>query len=61
VWLPDIRKHLFKRFKTETGCRHLKLGTLVRGLAGVTESRTATHTDITGRRRETVEYWVGRP
>jgi hypothetical protein len=59
VWFPDIRKHLFKRFKAEAGCRYLKLGALVRGLGNVTQRREVTHTDITGRRRTTTEYWVG--
>jgi hypothetical protein len=59
VWLPDIEKHLFKRFKAETGCKHLKLGALIRGLASVTGRREADYTDHTGRRRTTVEYWVG--
>jgi hypothetical protein len=60
VWFPDIRKHLFRRFKADAGCRHLKLGALARGLAGVTPKREATHTDITGKRRTTTEYWVGQ-
>lgn len=59
VWFPDIGKHLFKRFKAESGCRHLKLGTLVRGLGSVTMKREVAHTDITGRRRTATEYWVG--
>jgi hypothetical protein len=59
VWFPDIRKHLFKRFKADAGCRYLKLGTLVRGLGGVTHKREVTYTDITGQRRTTTEYWVG--
>jgi hypothetical protein len=60
VWFPDIRKHLFKRFKVDAGCRYLKLGTLARGLGGVTQKREVTHVDITGRRRTTTEYWVPR-
>lgn len=59
VWVPDIRKHLFKRFRAEAGCKHLKFGALVRGLGGVTQKREVTHTDITGQRRTTTEYWVG--
>jgi hypothetical protein len=41
----------FNRFRADAGCRHLKLGTLVRGLGGVTERREVTHIDITGKRR----------
>jgi len=59
VWYPDITKHLFKRFKAEVGCRHLKLGALIRGLASVTGRREVGYTDSTGQRRTTVEYWVG--
>ena len=59
VWYPDIRKHLFKRFKAETGCRHLAFGVLIRGLTGVTHKRDVAFTDITGKRHTTTEYWVG--
>jgi hypothetical protein len=59
VWFPDIRKHLFKRFKAEAGCRYLQLGALVLGLGSVTLKREMAYADITGRRWTATEYWVG--
>ena len=59
VWFPDISKHYFPRFRAATGARYLQLGSLIRGLRAVTQSRPVQYVDGTGRRRSTAEYWLG--
>jgi hypothetical protein len=56
-------EELFARFvpvfQQECGCRHLKVGSLLRGLRAVTEcSDKGTYVDRTGRRRGVTEYLV---
>jgi hypothetical protein len=56
--VPDI-KEIFPLFQQECGCRHLKVGSLLRGLRAVTEcSDKGTYVDRTGRRRGVTEYLV---
>lgn len=54
----DIQSSFLPQFKTATGRRHLRLGTLLRGLGEVTERAEYKYTDRTGRRRAGVEYVV---
>ena len=59
VWFPDIKKHYFPQFKAATGAKHLQLGSLLRALGAVTQTRPMQYVDRTGRRRSTSEYWMG--
>jgi hypothetical protein len=59
VWVPDIRKHYWPRFRTATGARYLQFGVLIHGLRAVTRDRTVQYRDETGRRRSSVEYFLG--
>ena len=59
VWFPDIKKHYFPRFRAGAGARHLQLGSFIRGLGRVTQTRPMQYVDRTGRRRSTSEYWMG--
>jgi hypothetical protein len=59
VWFPDIKKHFFPRFKVATGARYLQLGSLLRGLRAVTQTRPMQYVDGSGRRHTTSEYWMG--
>jgi hypothetical protein len=59
VWFPDIRKHYWARFKIATGARYLQFGVLIHGLRAVTRNRTVQYRDETGRRRSSVEYFLG--
>jgi hypothetical protein len=55
VWVPDIRKHYWPRFRSATGARYLQLGVLIHGLRAVTRNRPVQYRDETGRRRSSVE------
>jgi hypothetical protein len=59
VWVPDIRKHYWPRFRSATGARYLQFGVLIHGLRAVTRNRPVQYRDETGRRRSSVEYWMG--
>jgi hypothetical protein len=56
----DIEASFYPKFRVSTGCIHLALGALQRGLGNVTEKSPHTYTDWTGRQRETVEHLVRR-
>jgi hypothetical protein len=58
VCVPDIEKHLLERFRAATGCIHLQLGALERGLGAITEKREMAYLDATGRRCTMTEYLV---
>ena len=56
----DIETYLLPRFQAATGCVHLALGSLLRGLGKVTEKTERSYMDWTGAQRELVEYRVPR-
>jgi hypothetical protein len=56
----DIEVSFLPRFQAATGCVHLALGSLLRGLSNVTQKTERSYTDWTGLQRTTMEYRVPR-